>query len=87
MRMRDAPGGAQVVLVNSSWTRGHIDALWAVPGAQPESSKAIHQNWCIIWRIGRTFALMLGIRPDRTCTVYPPCDTAAALFATIVAWI
>ncbi|CAE7247821.1 Alg11 [Symbiodinium natans] len=36
---------ADVVLVNSSWTRGHIDALWAMP--------------------------------DRTCTVYPPCDTAA----------
>jgi len=36
---------AEVVMVNSSWTRGHIDLLWRVP--------------------------------ERTMTVFPPCDTAA----------
>jgi len=36
---------AEVVLVNSSWTRNHIVALWKVP--------------------------------ERTLTVFPPCDTAA----------
>lgn len=66
-----AGGFADAVMVNSSWTKGHIDALWRLPRADGSSAGAtvMHGVW-------RPLLRALGIVANRPASrlVYPPCN-------------
>lgn len=64
-----------LVVVNSSWTRNHIEQLWRLTDSpvnqqRPKSTQVAKDS-------SKTIESMLSRKPRRLVTIYPPCNTAA----------
>jgi alpha-1,2-mannosyltransferase len=69
-------GLADVIMVNSTWTKRHIDELWQLPASSTIDNAG--DDYKPVDTISNAVLRMFGfgIRPASRC-VYPPCDTQA----------